>query len=72
MAKKKTVKPKVPVVPEEAIEPKAKPVRLDLTPQEHRELRAVAGLHGQSMTVFAHDAVVRVVKEELDRRGIEI
>ena len=66
MAKKKTDKPEMPA----SAEPKSKPVRLDLDEQEHRELRAVAGLSGKSMSAYARDAVLEVVREDLRRRGI--
>ena len=66
MAKKKTEKPEMPA----SAEPKIKPVRLDLDEREHRELRAVAGLSGKSMSAYARDAVLQVVRDDLKQRGI--
>jgi hypothetical protein len=43
-------------------EKKTIPVRLDLTPEQHRDLRVVAAQDGVSMAEFARRAVVETVE----------
>ena len=45
-------------------EPKLKAVRLELSEEDHRMLRAVAGNKGLSMAEYARDLVVSSVREE--------
>jgi hypothetical protein len=59
MARKKTGPPKMPAT----VEPKTKPVRLDLDPEVHHMLRVVAAEDGKPMSIFARDVVERTVRE---------
>lgn len=60
MARKKTEGKQMPAT---AAEPKLKPVRLDLTPEDHQLLRVVAAEQGKPMAVFAREIVVRTIHE---------
>ena len=55
-----------------AAAPALKHVRLDLDPDTHRLLRAVAGLHGTSMVAYVRDLVERHLREEAKRKGIKL
>ena len=54
MARKKTEKPEMPAT----AEPKVKPVRVDLTPEEHKLLRLEAAEAETSMSALAHELLV--------------
>jgi len=58
MARKKTEAPKMPAT----VEPKTKPVRLDLDPELHQMLRVVAAEQGKPMAVFARELVEQTVR----------
>lgn len=58
MARKKTETPEMPAV----AEPKLKPVRLDLTAEEHKILRVQAALSDMSMAAYARKALVEALK----------
>lgn len=45
-----------------------KPVRLDLTPDEHLALRVVSAKQGMSMSAFAKMLVLKAVKEDDAKR----
>lgn len=63
MARKKTETTEMPA----AAEPKLKPVRLDLTPEEHKLLRVQAALADMSMAAFARKALVEALKAKRDK-----
>lgn len=62
MARKKTEKPPMPAT----AEPKIKPIRLDLTEDEHRALRVIAAKEGKSMAAFVRDYVRALIEERRD------
>lgn len=66
MARKKEVKK----MPEAA--PSLKHVRLDLELDDHRLLRAVAGVHGMSMVAYVRQLVKQNIREEAKRKGINL
>lgn len=57
MARKKTEIPKMT-----AAEPKVRPVRLDLSPEEHRALRVKAAQADMSMAAFVRMVVLREIE----------
>lgn len=61
MAKKKAE-------PEKKKMPEAKPVRLDLTPEEHLALRVASAKRGMSMSAFAKTIILQAVKETESKR----
>jgi len=67
MAKKKTDKPDMNT----AAEPALKPVRLDLSPADHRLLRLLAADDEVSMAAYARLALESHLREESKRRGIK-
>jgi hypothetical protein len=67
MARKKSEKKVMP----STAGPKLVPVRLGLTPEEHRLLRLVAADDNRSMASFARLLVARGVREEAKQRGIK-
>lgn len=58
MARKSEEKTEMPAT----AEPKLKPVRLDLSPEEHKLLRVHAALADMSMAAFARKALVEALK----------
>lgn len=46
-----------------AAEPKTKPVRLDLTPEDHRLLRIEAAKADSSMASFARDVLLEALRK---------
>lgn len=65
MARKKKGQEKMPV----SVDPKTKPVRLDLDPGDHQMLRVVAAEQGKPMAIFAREVVVAMVRKMYgDRR----
>lgn len=57
MARKKAEKPEMPTT----AEPKVKPVRLDLTPEEHKMLRLEAAEEETSMNMLARQILVQAL-----------
>ena len=51
---------------------KAKPVRLDLSPESHRILRIVSSHADQSMAAYARDVVDQHIRAEAKRLGIRL
>ena len=58
MARKSAEKPEMPAI----AEPKTKPVRLDLSPEEHKLLRVQAALADMSMAAFARKVMIDALK----------
>lgn len=58
MARKKAEQPKMA----EMVETKVRPVRLDLTPEEHRALRVKAAESDMSMAAFVRFVVLREIE----------
>jgi plasmid stability protein len=56
---------------EAVVEPKLKPVRLDLSEDVHRLLRLVAADEGVSMAAYARDAFEEHLRSEAKKRGIK-
>ena len=52
-----------------AAEPKLKPVRLDLSPEEHRLLRIRAAEGDKSMAAFAREVLVETLKAMKPKGG---
>ena len=52
-------------------EPKAKPVRLDLSAEVHRLLRLVAADANESMASYARTAIEEHLRAEAKRRGLK-
>jgi hypothetical protein len=67
MAKKRK-EPEMPAL----VEPKLKPVRLDLTEEAHRLLRVISSMEGKSMSAYARDHVEEFVRAESKRRGVKL
>jgi predicted HicB family RNase H-like nuclease len=66
MARKKAEKK-----PVEAVMTGTKPVRVDLSPDDHRLLRLVAASEGVSMASYARDRLSDLVRVEAKRRGLK-
>ena len=67
MARKRTEKKPMPT----AAEPTHKPVRLDLSPEDHRLLRKIAADADVSMAAYAREQLSLHLKDEAKRRGIK-
>jgi hypothetical protein len=68
MARKKTEKKKMT----EAVEPKTRPVRLDLSQRVHKLLRIIAAQEDVSMASYARDLVEQHLEELAKKRGIKV